>query len=209
MLLDNFKTLAPEFINSLRKSNDKIIAFSVLRAAVVAGGKIVVVGKGASGKDTILNELTSTYNCFKKIVWNTSRPCREGEVNQLDYYFAERFDATDIAYSKVFNVNGMEWNYWLNLSEWLSGSITVGTPDFIKALAESGERSKTIVIYIDEPDDVRARRLLLRSDADTACRRILADADDFRNYLDFDYVLTEGLFKTKDEYMSLKDHNRN
>lgn len=209
MLIDNFKTSAPRLISSLRKSNDKIVAFCVLRAAVLAGAKVVIVGKGASGKDTILNELTSTYNCFKKIVWNTSRPCRTGEVDNIDYHFRERFDATDIAYSKVFNVNGMEWNYWLNLSEWLSGSITVGTPDFIKALMESGERRKTVVIYIDEPDDVRARRLLLRLDADTSCRRILADADDFRDFRDFDYVLEEGLFKTKDEYVSTKDHNRN
>lgn len=205
MLIDNFKTSAPELISSLRKSNDKIVAFCVLRAAVLAGAKVVIVGKGASGKDTTLNELTSTYNCFKKIVWNTSRPRRSGEVDNIDYHFRERFDATDIAYNKVFNVNGMEWNYWLNLSEWLSGSITVGTPDFIEALSVSGERSKTVVIYIDEPDDVRSMRLLLRLDADTSSRRISADADDFRDFTDFDYVMTEGIFKTQDEYMLTLD----
>lgn len=205
MLTDKFKTQAPELISSLRKSNDKIVAFCVLRAAVLAGAKVVIVGKGASGKDTILNELTSTYNCFKKIVWNTTRPRRKDEVDQLDYHFKQRFNTTDIVYNKYFIVNGMEWNYWLNKSEWLSGSITIGTPDFIKSLVESGERSKTVVIYIDEPNDVRTSRLLLRIDADTISRRISADTDDFTGYKDFDYVLEKGLFKTRDEYLESKD----
>lgn len=209
MLLDNFRKGAPEFIDSMRKSNDKIVAFSVLRTFVAVGGKVVIVGKGASGKDTMLNELVSMYSCFRKIIWNTSRPKRNGEVDHLDYHFENRFSRTEVLYNKTFNIGDVEWNYWLNSRDWLSGNITVGTPDFVKSLDTTGERQQTLVMYIDEPDDVRAHRLSVRNDADSVSRRIESDKEDFSYFDNFDYCMSEGKFRVRDEQINYDDAIRN
>ena len=202
MLIDNFKEGAHEFIRSLRKSNDKIIAFSVLRSFITVGGKVIIAGMGASGKDTILNELVHTYDCFKKVTWNTTRPQRAGEVDHADYHFNGKFNRTEILYSKVFDVGGVSWNYWLDIKEWLAGNITVGTPDFIYNMSLTEERENVIVLYVDESRKVREERLLMRNDQDSVQRRLDSDDKDFAHFTDYDYVISDGMFKSKDEHLN-------
>lgn len=47
---------------------------------------LVLVGKSASGKTRVMNELTDG-NSFKRWVSYTTRPRRQGEVEGYDYYF--------------------------------------------------------------------------------------------------------------------------
>jgi guanylate kinase len=49
----------------------------------------VIVGKSASGKDTILNSLIDK-GIGNKIISHTSRPIREGEVDGFSYYFMDK-----------------------------------------------------------------------------------------------------------------------
>lgn len=48
---------------------------------------IIITGKTASGKDTIIAGLLQKYSDFKKVLTSTSRSIREGEVNGVDYNF--------------------------------------------------------------------------------------------------------------------------
>ena len=59
-------------------------------------GKIFyIMGKSASGKDTIYKELIEKMPKFHSIVPYTTRPMREGEKDGVEYFFVdqERFDA--------------------------------------------------------------------------------------------------------------------
>lgn len=47
---------------------------------------IVLLGKTASGKDTILNELVKKYN-YRKMVTYTTRSMRKGEIQDKTYHF--------------------------------------------------------------------------------------------------------------------------
>lgn len=53
---------------------------------------IILCGASASGKTEVAKLLMSKYG-IKKVVTNTTRPIREGEVNDIDYHFTskERF----------------------------------------------------------------------------------------------------------------------
>lgn len=51
---------------------------------------IILTGKTASGKDTILKLLLSKYPGFKKVITTTSRPPRAHEIEGKDYYFLTR-----------------------------------------------------------------------------------------------------------------------
>lgn len=58
-------------------------------------GKIFyIMGKSASGKDTIYKELIEKMPKFHSIVPYTTRPMREGEKDGVEYFFVdqERFD---------------------------------------------------------------------------------------------------------------------
>jgi len=55
------------------------------------GKTLVFVGGSASGKTTVINELTRRYSDkFKKVVTCTSRLKRVGEVDGIDYHFFPR-----------------------------------------------------------------------------------------------------------------------
>ena len=47
---------------------------------------IVLVGKTASGKTTVANELCKHHG-YKRIVTYTTRPMRKNEVQDVDYHF--------------------------------------------------------------------------------------------------------------------------
>ena len=47
---------------------------------------IVLVGKTASGKTTVANELCKNHG-YKRIITYTTRPMRENEIQDVDYHF--------------------------------------------------------------------------------------------------------------------------
>ena len=54
-------------------------------------GKIFyIMGKSASGKDTIYKELIEKMPKFHSIVPYTTRPMREGEKDGVEYFFTDR-----------------------------------------------------------------------------------------------------------------------
>lgn len=51
---------------------------------------LVLTGKTASGKDTVIAQLLKRFPEFKKVVTNTSRSPRAGEIDGSDYNFISR-----------------------------------------------------------------------------------------------------------------------
>ncbi len=51
---------------------------------------VVLTGKTASGKDTVISQLLSRLPGFKKVLTSTSRPPRQGEQTQVDYLFLSK-----------------------------------------------------------------------------------------------------------------------
>ena len=50
---------------------------------------LILAGKSASGKDTLLNELIKNQN-FNPLVSTTTRPMREGENEGKEYFFVSK-----------------------------------------------------------------------------------------------------------------------
>ena len=68
---------------------------------------LTIIGKSASGKDTILKELKNLvaevdiFNKFNFVIKNTTRPKRDNEVDGVDYHFITDDEFTD----KLLNKN--------------------------------------------------------------------------------------------------------
>jgi guanylate kinase len=161
--------------------------------------RIIIAGKGGSGKDylvKLLKEKDLTYS-----ISHTSRPPRDGEFNGVDYYFVTYDEAIRMANEGEFYewVEFNKWFYGTSLDEFYRANLFIMTPSGIAKLKPE-DRKESFVIFIDIDEDTLRKRLAGRNDADKAERRIDADREDFKNFSDFDCIITNPNF-TVDEVL--------
>lgn len=155
--------------------------------------RIVLVGKAASGKD-YARKLFTDRN-FKHAISYTTRPARVGEIDGVDYYFIteEKFKemiAKDEFYEYVsFN----NWFYGTSKKQFHTDDIFIMTPYGISKIKPE-DRKNTLIMFFDIPYDIRRKRLMERSDADSVDRRLLADDQDFKDFKDYDIRITDPEF---------------
>lgn len=152
----------------------------------------LLFGKSGVGKTTIYKRLVEDEDLdLTPIITCTTRPPREGEVNEIDYYFIseEEFksleDAGELMESTSYTVaNGETWYYGTLLKDFTDDKdkIVIVNPDGIKAITEKCKEYdiKTTAILLTSQDSKRKDRLMKRGDSeDEIKRRIKADNKDF------------------------------
>jgi guanylate kinase len=165
--------------------------------------RIIIVGKGGSGKDHLRKELEKVG--FRYCVSHTTRPPRDGEIDGEDYYFisidsaAHEFIGKGKFYEHViFN----EWVYGTSIDEFLKSNLFIMTPSGLSKMKEI-DRKESVVVYLDIDEDIRRERLSKRNDADKIERRLEADKKDFNSFTDFDYAIFDPFFSAKDPIFDL------
>ena len=156
---------------------------------------IVICGKSGSGKSTIVKEITNLG--YQKIITDTTRPPRDNEVNEVDYYFDteeefdELFEEGEFIETTQYEVaNGEVWKYGTTkgaLREAPEKSVIILNPEGIKALNSIQIAHKKVLI--DANETVILSRLQARGDWKSEIeRRMKADEKDFADihkYVDF------------------------
>ena len=156
--------------------------------------RVIIVGKGGSGKDHLRKSLSEMG--YKYCVSHTSRPSREGEEDGVDYFFVSIGEVSDPDFlEKNFyewvTFNG--WFYGTSVSEFKQSDLLIMTPSGVEKLRHE-DRKDSHIIYLDIPELVRRQRLLSRRDADHVERRLAADQADFLNFDDYDEQITDPFF---------------
>lgn len=156
----------------------------------------VVVGKSATGKDTIFKALKENEQLdLKSFVTYTTRPIREGETEGMEYFFVSRERLQQLQESnKVIEhrayktVHGI-WDYFtvddgqINLNT--SNYILIGTLESFEQTRNYYGEEAVIPLYIQVEDGIRLERALQREKQQKSpkyaelCRRYLADEKDF------------------------------
>ena len=158
-------------------------------------GKIFyLMGKSASGKDSIYKKIKETLPQLRPIVIYTTRPIREGEKEGVEYYFVddtrleELQQAGKVIELRAYNTVHGIWKYFtaddgqFDREEHL---IAIGTLESYVQLCRYFGREKLVPIYIEVEDGVRLERALERERKqkkpkyEELCRRFLAVAADF------------------------------
>jgi len=159
-------------------------------------GKIFcLMGKSASGKDTVYKQLiTDTALNLKKIVLYTTRPIRENEKEGVQYYFTDEAglkkltDEGKVIECRSYNTIHGIWYYFTVNDHQINDNdnyMIIGTPESYIKLCEYFGRGTVVPIYIEQDDGLRLERALSRERAQSEpkyeemCRRFLADAKDF------------------------------
>ncbi len=160
-------------------------------------GKIFcVMGKSATGKDTIYQKLLTESNLgLNRIIPYTTRPIREGEVPGREYHFCTEEDVQRLeaegkivelrAYDTVYGI----WKYFTVNDESIQlekeNYLLIGTLEAYTKIRDYFGENQVLPIYIEVEDGMRLTRAIAREQSqdvpkyEEMCRRFLADAKDF------------------------------
>lgn len=160
-------------------------------------GKIFcVMGKSASGKDTIYSRLLERNKIHvKKIIPYTTRPMRDGEKDKETYFFCDEKKVQELeALGKIIELREYNtvygiWKYFtvddgqIDLAS--NNYILIGTLETFNKIVKYFGDDKVLPIYIEVEDGERLIRAISRERQqnqpkyEEMCRRFLADASDF------------------------------
>lgn len=159
-------------------------------------GKIFyLMGKSASGKDTIYLKIKTKLPNLKPVTLYTTRPIREGEEEGKTYFFVDqkafekfREEGRVIEYREYHTVHGL-WIYFtvdngqfhLDKEDYLM----IGTLESYEKMQEYFGEDIMVPLYVEVEDGERLSRALAREMQQEKpkyaemCRRFLTDSEDF------------------------------
>lgn len=157
---------------------------------------IYIMGKSASGKDTIYKKIKEQIN-VKTYVLYTTRPIRTGEQEGVDYHYVSdeqmlKFKQEGkVIESRTYQTVKGPWTYATIADEQLEQNgdiLTVGTLESYNKIKEYYENKKSIKllpVYITIDEDERRKRAVKRENKqenpnyEEVERRLKADNIDF------------------------------
>ncbi|MCR4956975.1 MAG: guanylate kinase [Lachnospiraceae bacterium] len=160
-------------------------------------GKIFyLMGKSASGKDTIYKNLGERYGGrLKKVIMYTTRPIRKGEQDGEEYFFSTedrvknlKEEGKIIELREYQTVHG-PWKYFtvddgqIDLAR--DNYLIIGTLQSYVSTKSYFGKDSLVPIYIEVEDGKRLIRAIEREMPEKEpkyaeiCRRFLADSEDF------------------------------
>lgn len=160
-------------------------------------GKLyIIMGKSATGKDTIYKRLMEQQDFpLKKVIGYTTRPIRRNETNGVEYFFRTGKELEQLrAEGKVIELRTYhtilgEWHYFtvddgqIDLEQ--QDYLLISTPAGYEQLRNYYGRERVVPLYIEAGDKERLLRSIRREDGQRqpnyaeVCRRYLADEADF------------------------------
>lgn len=162
---------------------------------------IILLGKSACGKDSILNYLKEKYN-FNPVISHTTRPIRQNEIDGKDYHFCDIKEFSKMIknnefleireYTTCFDGKQDIWYYGISKNEFDNKNRkiciidTKGQKEILKYL----RKENVISIYIDTKDEIRENRAKLRGSfsQEEWNRRLKDDNKKFKSVI-YDYVV--------------------
>ena len=128
-----------------------------------------IMGKSASGKDSLYKKLLSSDLKLNKVAIYTTRPKRDGEVEGNEYYFVDKKFLDDnrnkIIEERVYHTVYGEW-YYATLDDGKINKndnyIIIGTLESYNALKKYYGKEMLFPIYLEVDNELRKKRALER-----------------------------------------------
>ncbi len=156
----------------------------------------IIIGKSATGKDTIFKHLLESPELnLKTVVMYTTRPIRVNETEGVEYHFVDEERLQDLEQQgrviehRTYNTVHGKWHYFTvndgQIDLLRHDYLMLGTLESYEQIAGYYGENKVIPIYIEVEDGVRLLRALKREMKQEQpkyaelCRRYLADEEDF------------------------------
>lgn len=160
-------------------------------------GKIfLIMGKSASGKDTIYKMLLEKFQTkLHTIVGYTTRPIREGETEGIEYHFVTEQEVLKLQeMGKIMELREYQtvmgpWKYFTADDDQIdlerNNYLVIGTLQSYQSMVKYLGLDVMIPIYVTLEDGerleraIKRERMQIKPNYAEICRRFLADDDDF------------------------------
>ena len=149
---------------------------------------IVMIGKTASGKDSILSKLVTEHG-YKRVITYTTRPMRKGEQQDITYHFIseeefkQKITEGFFAEYKTYHTQFGTWYYGTaieDLENTDDKTVIILTPSgYMDIIHKLKHRPKAIYIYANNAT-IRGRLMKRGDDKNEAQRRLEHDNSDFK-----------------------------
>lgn len=155
-----------------------------------------LLGKSATGKDTLYKEILKRRPKLRTVTMYTTRPIREGETDGVEYFFTDREElerqlaSGKVIESRTYQTIAGPWTYYtvddgqFDVADDES-CLMIGTLESYEKMRAYFEAGKMVPVYIEVPDGIRLLRAVKREENQKkpnyreVCRRYLADEKDF------------------------------
>lgn len=150
---------------------------------------LIIAGKTASGKTSIVNDLVSKYG-MKQIVTYTTRPIRKGEADGITYHYINKEDFQTKIKENFF----VEWkSYETQEGIWYYGTaktdldsanndtVIILTPQGIRDISLLYPNNFVVYLYINH-STMKNRLNKRNTNKEENLRRLKADDEDFKNF---------------------------
>lgn len=155
-----------------------------------------LMGKSASGKDTLYKLIMDRAPELETIILYTTRPIRDGEREGVEYHFvdegrlAQIRESGRLIESRTYQTACGPWTYFtvddgqFDLDR--KNYLMIGTLESYEKMTDYFGREILVPLYVEVEDGVRLQRALDREKLQSRpkykelCRRFLADEEDFK-----------------------------
>lgn len=153
-----------------------------------------LMGKSASGKDTIYKKIKEAVPELKQVVIYTTRPIRAGEQEGVEYHFTDEAEfrqweaSGKVIEYRIYQTAHGPWIYYTVDDGQFDGEtnlIAIGTLESYVQMKDYFGTEKIVPIYVEVEDGLRLARALERERSQEQpkykemCRRFIADSEDF------------------------------
>lgn len=152
---------------------------------------IAIIGRSASGKDSLVQATLNAHPNLHKITHYTTRPPRPNEANEVDYFFISEEEMNNLKKSMFSTTCFNNWYYAIGKNSFDKNKINIGVfnPIELKYLIDFYPNSFEFhIIETRATEEDRYYRSLRRLDSFfdkeglmEMCRRNQADEIDFKN----------------------------
>jgi guanylate kinase len=156
---------------------------------------ICLMGKTASGKDTLANKLCERTG-LRQVISYTTRERRTNEGNTHIFISDEEYQALESSGQIAAFTQIGPYKYCCTINQLYENDIYVIDPIGVQHLRELNlPNLRLVTVYVNTPDDIRKERALNKRGDDrlTFMKRDMAERDQFRVMLknaDFDYAVS-------------------
>ncbi len=155
-----------------------------------------LLGKSATGKDTLYKEILKRRPKLRTVTMYTTRPIREGETDGVEYFFTDREElerqlaSGKVIESRTYQTIAGPWTYYTVDDRQFDvaddeSCLRIWTLEPYEKMCAYFEAGKMVPVYIEVPDGIRLLRAVKREENQKkpnyreVCRRYLADEKDF------------------------------
>jgi guanylate kinase len=162
------------------------------------GTLFIISAPSGAGKTSLVNEILGRMENIQASISHTTRDCRPGEQDGINYHFVDHDSFLSMIGENAFLEHAQVFgNYYGTSEQWVRATLAAGTDVILEIDWQGAEQvrrkfneSKSIFIL---PPSKKALRERLngrgQDDADVIAKRIAAATEEMSHYVEADYLV--------------------